>query len=338
MEITLYKANNIGLISWWKVTTGKGQYVITWGRDHKNMDPGQNVICIETWRPEEEAKRLAKKKINREGYRETPTRNRKFSPMLAQEFKYSKIKSWSKVAIQSKLDGIRCLATNKGLTTRKGVKITSMSHIDVTCIPKGIVLDGELYCHGMGFQDIQSIVRKENSTKQSELIKFHVFDLVSSDSFFERSGKLLLLEPVLTKCPFFTVVPTYKYNKLPEKDIFEQHLKEAVKEGYEGIMVRNGESPYHPGLRSDDLLKWKPHHELDATILDVLPGKERCGVFLCEYQGTKFKATPSWTKERKQWLLKNKDLFIGKIAEIKYSRFSDEGVPIHPVALKTKEP
>lgn len=60
-----------------------------------------------------------------------------------------------------------------------------------------------------------------------------------------------------------------------ETEIF-QYFEEALKKGYEGIMIKNPESQYKPGERTYTWLKLKPQRDLiDCTIIKALYGKGR---------------------------------------------------------------
>ena len=56
-------------------------------------------------------------------------------------------------------------------------------------------------------------------------------------------------------------------------------LKESLESGYEGLMVKNLNSTYTPGLRNKDWIKLKPDYldslalEIDALIVGACPGR-----------------------------------------------------------------
>ena len=127
-------------------------------------------------------------------------------PMLAKNYKDEKKKiDWSNCYIQPKLDGQRMLAicTKDGgvtLLSRDGVDIQkahgSLQHIidDLSTIKQDVILDGEAYCHSEedNFQDIMKAIKKYRPGI-SELVKFHVYDMVSDDLYEIRKEKLELL-------------------------------------------------------------------------------------------------------------------------------------------------
>ncbi|MDE0792793.1 MAG: DNA ligase, partial [SAR324 cluster bacterium] len=51
-------------------------------------------------------------------------------------------------------------------------------------------------------------------------------------------------------------------------------LVEIIKKGGEGFILHRAYSLYHSG-RSDDLLKLKPWQDAEATVIEILPGKDK---------------------------------------------------------------
>ena len=95
---------------------------------------------------------------------------------------------WSfPVIVQPKLDGERCRA----IITGNDIVLLSSEENEIIAVPhiiegikaqliKDVELDGELYCHGMDFSDIHSIVsRKKELHEDYQKIKYHIFDLVA---------------------------------------------------------------------------------------------------------------------------------------------------------------
>ena len=83
---------------------------------------------------------------------------------------------WSTAYIQPKLDGMRCLAHIKAngqvtLVSRDGKVIQNMDHIirELSTIKQDIILDGELYAHGLSFQENMKLIKK--ARLETELVK-----------------------------------------------------------------------------------------------------------------------------------------------------------------------
>ncbi len=257
-------------------------------------------------------------------------------PMLAKSYADEKHKiDWSNCYIQPKLDGMRCLAIIKAnesvkLISRDGVDIqlqhNSMQHIinDLQTIKEDVILDGELYAHGLSFQDNMKLIKKLRP-ETSILIKFHVYDLINNEPFWNR--KIRCYVKGLFSC---AEVSTYQIKN--EQELLKYHIAN-IYDGYEGSIIRWGVKGYKINSRSSNLLKYKDFKDLDAKIVDIIPTENRpeWGIVLCEYNGKQFKATPKMSQEDKIHLLKNKSDYIGKTCIITYFEFTDDNIPRFPI-------
>jgi len=179
---------------------------------------------------------------------------RRCGPMLA--------KDWNgdldfPVFVQPKLNGLRCLAKSSGLFARGGDRFVSLPHLDEVLADfflahPHVVLDGELYCHGMPLRRIAGAARTSHPTADSLALSFNVFDLVAYIPFEERLDRLTEL---LEDCPpSVGIVPTDICHSQREMDA---HYESCLRDGYEGQMIRDLDEPYVHG-RSDGLLRRKP--------------------------------------------------------------------------------
>lgn len=273
-----------------------------------------------------------------EGYFETEAEaknNIVLLPMLAKAYEDEKHKiNWNDtVYIQPKLDGMRCLAHIKAngdvtMISRDGKIINDMKHIvnDLSTIKKDIILDGELYAHGLSFQENMKLIKKYRPG-QTEQIKYHVYDTVSNLPFSERG--YITSGTTLQAC---VEVSIYKIQN--EKELTQWHSI-FLKEGYEGSIIRHGSDGYKCNGRSSNLLKYKDFKDIDVKIIDILPAEQRPeqGVPLLEYKGKQFQAGMKFPhNEREEWLT-NKEEYIGKTAVIRFFEFTDDGVPRFPVCV-----
>lgn len=375
----LYKLNNNNKISWWCIEQHGRNYTVSWGQDHTNRSvQSLNQNTYETPTPERaefEIQSKINEQIKRKGFTESiPTRSPDL-PMLAQTWadhetkvRNGKREDFSQFAIQPKLDGLRCLATNSGMTTRRNVKIGSCPHIETVLanLPDGVRLDGELYIHNTDLQTVQSYVRSERPHKLSKLIEYRIFDLVDTEKpFYERQAilgpiieqlqqqhqqqweiyssvpsKLRTISHLTENFPM-ALVPT-EFHPFPScssqgREVIRASFKQAIKDGYEGVMVRNFDHDYILDYRSPDLLKYKERLDDEFEVIDVTEGYDRTGIFVCKTEeGSMFEATPAWTRERKRALLKHKEKYIGKMVTVEYETLSRDGIPLKPVAKNTR--
>lgn len=256
-------------------------------------------------------------------------------PMLAKSYDDEKHKiDWTKdVFIQPKLDGMRCLAHIKAngdvtLVSRDGKIISNMEHImdDLSTIKQDVILDGELYAHGLSFQDNMRLIKKYRP-KETEQIKFHVYDLVSKDSFRLRKVRKYIKD--LNSC---NEVSTYD---ISNEESLKQWHSNNITEGYEGSIIRWGNEEYKVNGRSSYLLKYKDFSDMALPIIDITPNDSNPlhGTPHFSLNGKSFKAGVKMSHGDREELLFNKDKYIGNTAEIRYFELTDDGIPRFPVMV-----
>jgi DNA ligase-1 len=347
MEKVLYKKDSKGKLRIWKIYTLNSKLMQEAGlldgklvKHIKECTPKNVGKSNETSGKEQALLELESewKSKKDEGYFETieeVNQNEVILPMLAKSYSDEKKKiNWSvRVFIQPKLDGMRCLAHVKSngnviLISRDGKTIEGLDHIkkDLSTIRREVILDGELYAHGLSFQENMRLIKKYRPN-ETESIKYHVYDTVSKSHFISRYGGNYIKD--LKSC---VSVPQYDISS--EKELFKYHSK-FINEGYEGSIIRHGNEGYECNKRSSSLLKYKDFQDIAAKIIDVLPADQRPeqGVPVLEYKGKTFQAGMKFSHaEREEWL-KNKKDYIGKTAEIRFFEYSEDGIPRFPVCV-----
>jgi len=260
-------------------------------------------------------------------------------PMLAKDYnKESKKIDWEgKVYVQPKLDGMRCLITiGPGKITfmsRDGKQITTMAHIeeDLSYIwgstKRTVTYDGELYCHGLSFQENMKLIKKIGP--ETKNVKFCCYDMVDEDSSY--SGREAMRDD-LCDAKYVEFVETTPIKS--HEEMLVQHAKNC-ENGYEGSIIRHGPEGYKKNARSSSLLKFKDFMDIAVKIIDVIPADKRpeWGVPVLEYGDVTFEAGARLSHLERVDLLKNKKKYIGKIAEIRFFEWTDGGKPRHPVMV-----
>ncbi len=314
---------------------------------------------------------------DRRGYTEDKPKSVPDRPMLAQKWPEHvklidnrKREPFPAVAVQPKIDGERCIANSDRMVSRRNVEIVSCPHIQslLSCLPPEIKLDGELYIPRTDLQTIQSYVNRLRPHKLYYTIEYHVFDVIDLEMPFnerlnvfqstvqqlteahreivdaqrEIPEKSRTKTRIIESCPI-KFVPTYLINNTcvseQARHLIKQHFRAFIKEGYEGAIVRNAHGMYELDYRSPDLLKYKEVMDDEFVIIDVSEGHDATGIFVCKTEdGNIFEATPAWTKERKKYLLKNKEKYIGKYLTVEYEKLSREGTPLKPSGKCTRDP
>jgi DNA ligase-1 len=195
--------------------------------------------------------------------------NEEHLPMLAQDYtkhqdKVQKLLKESKIMIQPKLDGYRAVydTTTKKLTTRQGKAYSILKEHDklreeLSKLPKGLILDGELYTHNLSFEELGVLRKTSKLTDNDKVnllkIQYHIYDLVDQKlSFEQRNNNIKQLFTIPRESLVY--VPTILVRT--QEEIKANHIL-YIKQGYEGTMVRNKDSFYRKKYRSNDLLKYK---------------------------------------------------------------------------------
>lgn len=257
-------------------------------------------------------------------------------PMLAKSYKDEAKKiDWKNAYVQPKLDGMRCLIEKNGLdvtlTSREGTVITTMKHIEDDFFhnaPDGIY-DGELYAHGETFQGNMRLIKKWREG-ESDKVKFHCYDVILDKPFTSR----LLHRPTKLK----TVVLVRTLQVVDEKNLKKQHAVN-IAEGYEGSILRWGDTPYKVNGRSSNLLKYKDFLDLACEIINFEPAKDRptWAVPVFKYNDKEFRAGMKYSHAEREDFLKNKNKYIGKIAELRFFEWTEDQIPRFPVMVGIRQ-
>lgn len=370
----LYKLNNTNRISWWKIEQDGSNYHITWGQDLSTInEPSSNhnvYQCSDPERAESEIESKITEQIQRHGYTEHKPKKQPDLPMLAQQWdSHLKREPFKSVSIQPKLDGVRCIATNSTVTTRKLLDLPTIPIIKelLANLSPEDKLDGELYIHGCDLQLLQGMVVRKRPHNAHFTIEYHVFDYVDLElPFIERYNKASSIVEYLTEiynahmstikdipeklrpkkrypldCPI-KLVPNYKVDNHSHseqvKHLLGQHFRSFTKQGYEGCIVRDNDGLYELDYRSPALLKYKERLDEEFECIDVSEGYNQTGIFVCKTEeGRIFEATPSWTLDRKRHLLKNKEKFVGRLITVEFEKYSLDGIPLKPVGKATRD-
>lgn len=261
-------------------------------------------------------------------------------PMLAK--RYDQIKEISTVSafIQYKYDGHRCLITNQSgekiAYSRNGKRIETIDHIvNELNIPEGVTLDGELYMHGKSLQSITSFVKRKQPMTES--IIYVVYDAITPEPIvylrrLELLRELLPYELIKNSMVADThYAPNYNTN-------LNMKLKNAIEQGYEGLIIRTCDSVYEDGKRSNGLIKVKASLDAEFKVIGIHPSAEGWAILDClAPNGETFSVSAPGSISEKLYVMKHEADYLGKYVTIQYPNLTDRGVPFHPVALRWKQ-
>lgn len=360
-EKTLFKISKNGKVDQWNCKVSRNAIITTWGKiDGKSqekievIEQGKNIGKSNETTPHEQALSEAQSKVNSQydkGYRDTIemakevlTDLRSVKPMLAHDYTLKnnkdKIKWAEGVIVQPKLDGLRlCCKMHKKIS---GLELETVSrnnkHVTLPASLQTQVyefmkanrltyIDGELYIHGELFEDLVSCVKKPEGNKLYDKLEYHIFEIPPTSTLeLENTYDISMLDRL-----------QFVESKLvrSEKEA-EDLLQSYLLSGYEGIMLRNMYYDYEFNVRSYSLMKWKEFYTDEYEIVDIIPDKDGHGKLVCKLNesGGLFEAVPKGTHEYKSEIVEYKNLYIGKLATIKYQNLTSDGVPRFPVAIE----
>jgi len=266
---------------------------------------------------------------------------------------------------QPKLDGLRCIAIivegKARLFSRTQKEYLTLPHIvkelEELFEGKTIDLDGELYNHELkdDFEAICSYIKRDDVHDKHELIQYHVYDVPNAGGVLSHPERFGLFKDVVRYTPvpasFIKIVET---TTICEKEDIEPLHDFYLSEGYEGLMLRHPTMPYE-FKRSASLLKVKVMQDAEFEIIGVEEGTGKLmgsagSIWVKDKEGKEFKAKMKSyhnaagkrieSKEDYQarcidWFI-NIDKYIGKDLTIQFQKFSKYGVPIFPIAIRTR--
>jgi DNA ligase-1 len=274
-------------------------------------------------------------------------KNTDVKPMLAKEFSKRErfLTTGQEMWLQPKLDGIRCIAKKfdgqTSLFTRNAKPITAVPHINEqlkAVMKNGEIWDGELYHHDSEFNEIVSLVRPSEPVEGSEIIEYHVFDVVDpSKSFKER----FIDNECVANTSHIRVVDSIHFEY--DRNSLEAQHDEWVKMGYEGVIIRLTTEVGYEQKRTSNLLKFKKFLDAEFTIVGYeqgTPGSKLDGCLAAFWLSLpdctdpnrdSFKAKPDGSHDLLSQLWQDRDKWVGKVVTVTFQNYSKYNVPRFPI-------
>jgi DNA ligase-1 len=267
-----------------------------------------------------------------------------FECMLAHDGANHEKKITGKKLLEPKLDGVRVITIinmeNRTVSqySRNGKLLENFGHItaaleaNIDDFERSMVLDGEMV--SSSFQALMKQVHRKSDV-QSEDARLMLFDIVPLREFQKgksvmgqkrRSNLLRSMKPFFDKTGVIDIIPQLEVDLdsgVGEMQ-FKQYNKDAIENGFEGIMIKDLESLYEC-KRSVSWLKQKPFIEVSLTVtaLEEGTGKNegRLGALICEGEddGKKIRVNvgSGLTDELRDEIWASKDAVVGQIVEIR---------------------
>lgn len=354
----LYAKTADGAINVWKVWV-EGCYVcMEWGQKDGAMQTGRyacapkNLGRSNATTAEEQARLEAisrwKKQCKKKYFPDEGSAATGFNlkPMLAKGFRDCKKLTWP-ASLQPKFDGLRCLAYRKDgrvFLQSRGGDPYSVAHIAEeleAVLPDGLILDGELYSHGISLQQVNSLVRRPQP--DSLLVEYHVYDVTMPDRLIPWHQRRDMLARWFSgfSTPLGSVHAVETWEVASEAEV-KAHHDALVANGYEGAIVRLHHGLYKFGFRSGELLKFKEFQDDEFPIIGWTAGKgkfENAPILRCATkEGKHFDVVPKGTDEERRAMLENAQNLVGKLLTVRFFDWTDDGIPHFPVGVVIREP
>jgi DNA ligase-1 len=138
--------------------------------------------------------------------------------------------------------------------------------------------------------------------------------------------------------------PHYEYVKttlVMSRDHVPMVHKKHVKEGHEGTMIRDKDSVYEVGKRSNYLLKFKDFQTEEYEIVGAKTGHGRDAdsvVWVCKTRdGQQFTVRPEGTIAQRAKQYKNREKFMGKMLTVRFQNLTALGVPRFPIGVVVRD-
>lgn len=286
-------------------------------------------------------------------------------PMLAKTYSGN---VWKKVGYmygQYKINGLRCIITaytqndmfkpiRLRFQSREGIIWNTLENLGdylLSVIPANVIrdmidgyvaLDGEVYLPGYTVNQINHFVKDANCV-ENKLLQFWCYDIMMEGTQINRNN----YRHCICKPTSFTDINAHFNNKerfiiLPDKLIIgDTNVIETrnnyINLGFEGLILRNPDVDYQYGRRrANHMEKFKDTAEGDFMIIDIYKEDKRdLPILLCknDINDEKFETRLSTTHNVQEYVLSNREDFIGMTVHIEYGERS--GVSRVPFHIKT---
>lgn len=274
---------------------------------------------------------------------------------------------------EPKFDGLRCVIVSDGGVTpysRNGKPLWNMLPIltgiaDCSNKMSGMVLDGEVYTKDWNLS-MSIVKRSTQSHPDQDKLKFHVWDCLTLGEWHQKymSGKeqkvgISYVSNAKRKerlsslangkhCENIEIVKGIVVNNAEELNTV--YLK-FLKQGYEGVVLKDPEGIYECGRRSPNWLKVKPWSDADLTVVGSYPGEGKHlgrigGLVLegeCDWLGqtynVKTEVGTGFSDEERQIFqeMADSNSLEGLIVEIKFQEITVDGSCRFPVYSRLRE-
>jgi len=286
-----------------------------------------------------------------------------FECQLAQDSKKHKKKLTGPKILQPKLDGVRTIAImyqdTISLYSRNGKPLNNFTLVEKQLINvrnalkavnkfayadgrlrQAVVLDGEIMSED--FQSLMKQAQRKSNIDTDDCV-YNIFDILTIKEFEEgnsqtvqeeRLQQLTKINEVLTAEKHISTDSIHIIDESESKMVnlgtdegnyvMHQYSEECLKQGYEGIMIKDKFAEYEC-KRSTSWLKLKPVITVDLTVVGVEEGtgknEGRMGAIVCEGvddgRDIRVNVGSGFKDSDRDNLWNDRDVLIGQIVEVR---------------------
>ena len=170
--------------------------------------------------------------------------------------------------VSEKYDGVRAWWDGQTLRFRSGLPIAAPSWFLAQLPP--LPLDGELWLGRGRFEALSAAVRRHQPIDEEwRQLRYMLFELPGAPgTFADRAERI---QALVREQRGHSLVAVDQAT-LPDRAALQRRLRGVAGGGGEGLVLHWADAPYLSG-RSPVLLKLKPLHDAEATVLAYLPGR-----------------------------------------------------------------
>ncbi len=232
--------------------------------------------------------------------------------------------------MSEKLDGVRAYWDGHALISRGGHRFAAPDWFVKDFPP--FAIDGELWSKRGDFEQIVSIVRRQQPHTGWRQLTFNIFEVPHQPGGLLQ--RLAHLQDYLAQRPnrYIRIIPQQRCKG-------EAHLKHFLQSvlaaGGEGVVVRRADTPYVTG-RSADALKVKNFDDAECMVTGYLPGKGKftgmTGALRCRMDDGAIVSIGSGLSQAQR----QQPPAIGSRITFKFYGRTRHGKPRHPVFLRER--
>ena len=262
-----------------------------------------------------------------------------FEISLAQKFDMKRLVGRKSIAVEPKLDGIRCFTIVEGdsaiMLARSGKPITNFNETilkEVVKMGDGCY-DGEL----MG-EDFITLMRQAYRKEDADTSNTYLalFDFLPIQEWNTKNSKTscqdrfeMLLDRLSDSGVDLELVqPVERVECNTDYEEIKAEHDAYVKDGYEGAMIKFLDAPYKFG-RGHEVMKLKAFHDVDLPVVGLLEGTGKhagkLGSFQVVYQGVEVQVGSGLTDDLREAIWSDQENFLGRIIEVRYQEVTPDG-------------